>query len=115
MEPTVEGDTNSLPIGNDLRPRGNGSGELAGAKVCAVSVAGEERVCRVRDGVIGVPLALDATLANRCVVRLKTISAKHISSGRLMSINRRNSPFVSCPTDVVAQDTAVGGDLGGTK
>ena len=107
--------TNSLPIGDDLRPRGNGSGELAGAEVRTVSVAGEERVCRVRDGVIGVPLALDATLANRCVVRLKTISAKYISSRRLMSIDRRDSPFVSCPTDVVAQDTAVGGDLGDTK
>ena len=104
-----------LPVCDDLRARGDGRSLLAGAEVRAVSVAGEERVCWVRDRVIGVPLALNATLANRCVVRLKTTSIKYISPRRSRSINRRDSPSIGCPTDVVAQDTAVSGDLGDAK
>lgn len=63
----------SLPVRSDLRTNGNGRRLLARTETCAVRVASKVGVGGISDGVVGVPLALDAALANRGVVRLESV------------------------------------------
>lgn len=63
----------SLPVRGDLRASRDGRRELTRAEIGAVGVAGEERVGRVRQRVVSVPLALDAALAGRRVVCLESV------------------------------------------
>lgn len=69
-----------VPVRGDLRAGGDGCGELGGG---AVGVAGQGGEGGVLDGVVGVPLALDAGgFAGRVVVRDKAGMDVRFMTGR---------------------------------
>ena len=94
-----------LPVRDDLRACSDGGGLLAGAEVRAVGVAREVRVGGVGDRVVGVPLALDAALPDRGVVRLEP--RKFMCKIGHCGQREADIPLVGGPSNVVAQDTAV--------
>ena len=63
----------SLPVRSDLRTGGNGRRLLARTETCAVRVASKVGVGGISDGVVGVPLALDAGLAHGRIVGLEAV------------------------------------------
>ena len=66
-------DEDSLPVSSDLRASGDGRRELARTETRAIVVASEEGVGRIGEGVVCVPLALDARLAHGRVVGLEAV------------------------------------------
>ena len=60
-----------LPVSSDLRASGDGRRERARAETRAIVVASEVGVGGVGEGVVCVPLALDAGLAHGRVVGLE--------------------------------------------